>query len=141
MAHDSLDKNTWFQFLREISIQAGQEGEAVEFTVPMDKQLIIEFLSGVGGLPVNTFLQGSFQLISPKGNTTGIYFLTPSRQGNDGNQDLFVFSQSMRVHVDVGTRVLFTINRIGATTEAAEVTLTMTGQLLDADDDSNSTNF
>ncbi len=30
----------WFQFFREILIQASQEGEAVEFTVPMDKQLI-----------------------------------------------------------------------------------------------------
>jgi hypothetical protein len=139
-----VQKVAFFQFFRGYQIAANDEGGSIEFTVPADKELIIEFISGDGNIPAGQAIYVVFQLISPPppdggtGGTTGIYFVPAQRVGSfDSESDIFVFSESMSVHADPGTRVFIVVQRLGITFPTNFNTtgggnFTMTGQILDA---------
>jgi hypothetical protein len=142
----------FFQFFKDYKIQIPENtpgGGTLEFTVPSDKELIIEFASGSGNTPSGQISFVVFQLISPSTTTggtdsiTGSYFIPVQKVGSySPSSDVFVFAQSMRVHVDSGIKVHITIP---AGTSQGDFTMkgnfTMTGQLLDAGSSGTSVNF
>jgi hypothetical protein len=133
----------FFQFSRGYQITANASGGSLEFTVSTDKELVIEFVSGDGNIPSGQVFFVVFRLISPPpaaggtSVTTGVYFIPVERAGSvSPSSDIFVFAQSMRVHVDPGTKVLITFPA-----GTGQGNFTMTGQILDAGSSGTSVNL
>lgn len=132
----------FFQFFRSYQIAENASSKNLEFTVPSQKELIIEFVSGSGSFPSGQIIFVAFQLISSSaqgdtGKPTGSYFIPVQRAGSGSlSTDIFVFAQSMRVHANPGTRVLITFP-----VENGEGNFTMTGQILDAGSSGTSVNL
>jgi hypothetical protein len=129
----------FFQFFRNYQVSADGSGASLEFTVPTNKELIIEFVSGSGNVLSGQIFFVVFQLVSDDNTskTTGVYFIPVQMAGAASpSSDIFVFAQSMRVHVDPGTKVLITLPA-----GTGQGSFTMTGQILDAGTSGTSVTF
>jgi hypothetical protein len=121
-----------FRFFQSFDIPENFQGQLVEFTVPADKLLHIEFIAGDVTLPAgeSSFIAVSIQIHDTTGATIGLYSVSSHELGNIGVLDLFEFGQLVSVYADPGTKVTAQVNRFGTgTLGAGGVNMSISGQL------------
>ncbi len=122
-----------FRFFQSFTIPVNFQGQLVEFTVPADKLLRIEFIAGDVTLPAgeSAFIAVSIQIHDRAGTTTGLYSISSHELGNIGVLDLFEFGQLVTVYADPGTTVTAQVNRFGAgTLGQGGVNMSISGQFV-----------
>ena len=121
-----------FRFFQSFVIPANDQGQVVEFTVPANELLRIEFIAGDVTLPAgqSSFVAVSIQIHDMTGATTGLYSVSSHKLGNIGVLDLFEFGQLVSVYADPGTKVTAQVNRFGTgTLGAGGVNMSISGRL------------
>jgi len=116
------------QVVRNIVMQNGTNiFRETMFTVPKNKQLVIEFFSCNYDVPSG---QSLFVVLETDGGGHGLHSFLAAKQGSPPGQDSFIISQLVRIFADPGTDVVLTAQRI--TTAGSVVgTCGFTGQLID----------
>jgi len=121
-----------FRFHELLTIPVNQGGGDVEFTVPNNKLLHIEFISGDMELSASqdSFVTVSIAIFDAAGTRTGVYCAIAQKLGNKGTSDVFEWGQLVSVYADPGTKVGVRVNRFGAPVhDQIGVLMSISGQL------------
>ena len=120
-----------FRFHELLTIPANQGGADVTFTVPDNKLLHIEFVSGevTPTASQKSIVTISIAIHDAAGARTGVYFVIAQKLGNIGTFDLFEWGQLVSVYADPGTQVGVRVNRFGTPPEQVGVLMSISGRL------------
>jgi hypothetical protein len=121
-----------FRFFQSLVIPANNQGAIVDFVVPADRLLRMEFIAGDVTLTAgeSAFISVGIQVHDDARTTTGLYSVRSHKMGNIGDLDLFEFGQAVSIYADGGTQVTAQVNRFGSgALTPGGVNMSISGQL------------